>query len=163
MDELMELERVRDVARREAEEERKRGQRVRDREVIMVQIKEAEQRKVIEEEAREQEGLVRTSTRGGQAGRQGVCVLTRARLGGGGGGGQAMVALMRKYEEEDRRLQAKKAEEIARMKLEIVAANEKAIHARKAVKEKEKEVGAGHHTHSHQQAASQAANQPPSA
>jgi rRNA maturation endonuclease Nob1 len=53
---------------------------------------------------------------------------------------QAMVALMKKYEAEDHKTQMKRAEAIQRMKIEIMVANEKAIKARKEVKEKEKEV-----------------------
>jgi cell division protein FtsB len=63
MDELMERARVEDIQRREAEEARKLEQRVKDREVIVSQIKAREQRKIIEEEAREQEGLVSSDGR----------------------------------------------------------------------------------------------------
>ena len=54
----MELERVKDIERREAEELRKLKQRIVDREVIVSQIRAREHQKIIEEEAREQEGLV---------------------------------------------------------------------------------------------------------
>ena len=62
MDALMELDRVKDIERREAEELRKLKQRVADREVIVSQIREREHQKIIEEEAREQEGLVSSRT-----------------------------------------------------------------------------------------------------
>jgi len=58
MDKLMEEARLKDIKRREEEERRKLEQRVRDREVIMSQIKEAEKRKIVAEEAREQENQV---------------------------------------------------------------------------------------------------------
>lgn len=59
MDRLMEEARVRDIKRREEEEKRKLRQRVRDREVIMSQIRSREHQKLVDEEAREQEGQVR--------------------------------------------------------------------------------------------------------
>ena len=58
MDALMELDRVTDIKRREAEEARKLAQRIKDRGVIISQIKAREHKKIIEEEAREQEGQV---------------------------------------------------------------------------------------------------------
>jgi hypothetical protein len=55
-----------------------------------------------------------------------------------------MLSLMRGYEEEDRVLAVKKAKEVAAMKLEILAANDKAIADRKALREKDKEVQTRH-------------------
>lgn len=51
---------------------------------------------------------------------------------------------MRGYEEEDRVIAVKKAKEVAAMKLEILAANDKAIADRKALREKDKEVHTRH-------------------
>lgn len=51
--------------------------------------------------------------------------------------------MMRGYEEEDRVIAVKKAKEVAAMKLEILAANDKAIADRKALREKDKEVRGG--------------------
>lgn len=55
----MEAERIKDIKRREAEEAKKMAQRLHDREVIAAQMTFREHQKLIEEEAREQEGHVR--------------------------------------------------------------------------------------------------------
>ena len=54
---------------------------------------------------------------------------------------QAMLALIKRYQEEDRALQVKKAEDARRLKLDILAANERAALARREAREREKEVG----------------------
>ena len=53
---------------------------------------------------------------------------------------QSMLATLKKYEEEDNRVHLKKCEEIKKMRKEVLIANENAIFARRAVKEREKEV-----------------------
>eukprot|EP00607_Mallomonas_marina_P006858 CAMPEP_0182427666 /NCGR_PEP_ID=MMETSP1167-20130531/18959_1 /TAXON_ID=2988 /ORGANISM="Mallomonas Sp, Strain CCMP3275" /LENGTH=495 /DNA_ID=CAMNT_0024610065 /DNA_START=74 /DNA_END=1561 /DNA_ORIENTATION=+ len=57
MDLVMELDRLKDLARREEEENKKRGKRVEAKKVIVDQIDERHRTKLLEAEAREQENL----------------------------------------------------------------------------------------------------------
>lgn len=108
MDLLMELDRLKDLQRREEEDKAKIARRLRDREVIMSQMEEAQRRRALQQEAVEQEN-------------------------------QAMVALMRRYEEEDVRKEAIRRHDVERSRSEVMKANDAAIHAKKAAKEREKE------------------------
>merc|ERR1719502_1472572 len=55
MDKLMEIDRLRDLAKREQDEEIRRAKRIEDRQVIIEQIAAREKQKLLYEEAREQE------------------------------------------------------------------------------------------------------------
>jgi len=55
MDKLMEIDRLRDLAKREEDENVRRGKRIEDRQVIIEQIQAREKQKLLHEEAREQE------------------------------------------------------------------------------------------------------------
>lgn len=55
MDKLMEIDRLRDLAKREQDEEIRRSKRIEDRQVIIEQIAAREKQKLLYEEAREQE------------------------------------------------------------------------------------------------------------
>jgi len=108
MDMLMEIDRLKDLQRREEEDAAKLVKRHQNREIMMAQMEDKRRRKIIAEEAREQEN-------------------------------QAMLALIKKYEEDDYQASLRRKEEIRLAKIEIKNANENAIAAKQAIKDREKE------------------------
>jgi hypothetical protein len=103
----IEVDRLKDIRRREEEENYKKSKRVEDRKVINEQIDARQRTRLLELEAREQEN-------------------------------QAMRNLMKKYEDEDRHNAEKKTVEIAKSRVEVVAANEDAIRRKKENRLREK-------------------------
>jgi hypothetical protein len=103
----IEVDRLKDIRRREEEENYKKSKRVEDRKVINEQIDARQRMRLLELEAREQEN-------------------------------QAMRNLMKKYEDEDRNNAEKKSVEIAKSRVEVVAANEDAIRRKKENRLREK-------------------------
>jgi len=107
LDMMMEVDRLKDLQRRDEEENYKRSKRFEDRKVITEQIEERRRMKLIAAEAREQENI-------------------------------AMRNMIQKYAEEDKRTAEKRRAEVERSRLEVLAANEKAIQRKKDAKLQEK-------------------------
>lgn len=107
MDMSIEVDRLKDLKRREEEELYRRQKRVEDRKVIDEQIVARQRDRLLQLEAREQEN-------------------------------QAMRNLMKKYEEDDEKKLSRKRIENAKLREEVLSANEEAIRRKKDAKLREK-------------------------
>ena len=107
MDMVMELDRLKDLQKREETEAKKAIKRIDDRKIITTQMEEKSYARLLAEEAKEQENA-------------------------------AMRLLMSKYESEDAENGRRRQEAIEASKLEIIRANEDAIHRKLEYKERDK-------------------------
>ena len=107
MDMEMEIDRIRDLQRREREEAEKRCKRVEDRKVITEQMEYRKRMKLLAAEAREQENM-------------------------------AMRQMAQKYADDDAENARKRAIEIEKSRLEVLAANEESLRRKREARELEK-------------------------
>ncbi|CAM9713291.1 unnamed protein product [Discosporangium mesarthrocarpum] len=121
MDMIMELDRLKELSRRDDEEKAKVRKRVEDRKVIVEQMEARQRAKLLGLEAREQARFL-------------FILLSRALCEN-----KSMLAVIAKYADDDKAAAARKVEEVRKARAEVMAANEAAIEMRRAATLREKE------------------------